>query len=191
MILPSAHVWLQGADRLIANYVEQRRASGLLPVKFLYVAKQVAQNKIEFTPLIEAIRISATIVVMTLVVWLLARWRTVRLSVGSAATAVSVALLAEMAFHVALYLAVWAFFGADHLKIDWQNVVPTSLAVLGGSGWVRRILITLSIGALLRLIVLGGTLRRMAPSLPARAEWLVASGAAAAVVIATVLSSGL
>lgn len=191
MILPVVHVWLHGADSLIATYVAQRKASGSLPPRFLYVAGQVAQNRVDFAPIIDAIKTALIMAGLTASVWVFARWRMARLSLGTSLAAVSFALLAEFAFYIALYLCVWAFFGSDGMKLDWRNLVPTNLARVVAPGWERTVLANLGLGVIVRFAVLGTALRRSAPTLSDRSEWLVAGCASLTVVAANILTATL
>lgn len=187
MILPYVHIWIHGADKLVALHVARRQAQGLIPQKFLYVSKQVAQNRIEAQGLIDAITVGVTLVLFTLVVWLLSRWRTVRLPLSSAVRAASVSIWAEMAFYGILYVMVWAVLGQEAMRISWTGLVPTEasrLAVPGSFLWA--LLRTIGIGTAIRFVVLALALRHEDQRLTSSDSWLIAGGAALTVTAAGV-----
>ncbi len=185
LILPYVHIWLQGADKLVALHVARRRAQGLIPDKFLYVSQQVAENRIQAQGIIDAITVGVTLIIFTLVVWLLSRWRTVRVPFASAVRVSSAAIWAEMAFYALLYVVVWVVLGGDAMRISWTGLVPTDAGRLVTSGSLLWALLrSLSIGAAIRFVTLSFVLRREEPALSARDAWIVAGGASFAVVIA-------
>jgi hypothetical protein len=183
LILPYVHVYVQGADKLIAVYVEHAKATGRLPTTFLSVARDVAQNRIEFNGLIDAIHVVVRMAILTITVWVLSRWRTVRIPFGDAVRAASIALLAAMGYYAILYAVAWIGGDGRQLSMEWQGTYPNSLAFLvKNPGTFRKLVETLNTGALVRFVALAVALRHLAPALRPKNEWLIAGGGAIAIV---------
>lgn len=175
MILPYVHVWLQGAEKLVAIHVARRQAQGLIPPEFMYVAREVAENRVRAQGLVDAISVAVALVLLTCSVWLFARWRTVRVPFGDAVRASSYALMAEMAFHALLYVVVWLTFGSEGMRLGWNELVPTDASRLAPAGTLLwTMLRVLSIGAAVRFVTLTMTIRRTLPELSRDGAILVA-----------------
>lgn len=188
MVLPSIHVWIQGADKLVALHMARRRAQGIIPQEFLHVSQQVAENRIQAQGLIDAITMTVMLAALSLGIWLLSRWRTVRLPAGTAISLASLSLLMEMAFYAMLYVVAWIVLGDDAMRLSWNSLVPTDLSRLAPSGsLLRAILVSLTLGAGVRFVTLGLLLRRREPRLAGADVWIVAGGASLMVVVAGVL----
>lgn len=114
---------------------------------------------------------------MAVCAWLLCRWRTVRISFGTALRAAVLAYAAGMLFYLILYFAGWALLGASSMKPEWQHVVPTSIADLsiGPRSW-RHVFKGFSLGVLVCFIAFGILLRHLVPMLRRCDEWIIVTG---------------
>lgn len=183
MSLPYLNVWLHGRSQLVAAYVERRRVEGVIPPEFLEVSRQVAENRVQAQGLIDAIVITVTIVVLSVALWVFARWRTVRLPARSAVSIAATGVWAEIAFYLLLYVLVWLVFGTAGMRLNWNGLVPTEASRLlpaGTLGWA--ILRMLTIGVAVRFVTMALVYRRVTKVGAPRDAWLISGAASVAAV---------
>jgi hypothetical protein len=188
MILPSVHVWLHGAGRLVDLHVMRRLAQGMIPQRYAYVAREAAENRITAHGMIDAITIAATLCIIAAAVWSFSRVLEYRMPTATAVRAACVAIWFEFAFYAALYVVIWFGPGVAEMRISWTGLVPTELSRLAESGtWTWAVLRALTIGAAVRTVALATVLQRLEPSVGRSGSWLLAGGAMASVLVVSVL----
>lgn len=193
LVLPYAHVWLHGAPRLADLHVRRLAESGRIPMEFLHVVRQAAENRIEAQGLIDAILALVTILVLAVVGVAALRVLYNLWSVESLVRSAAFAVLAELAFLAAVYAGVMFFRDADLVRIAWSGQLPLDFSYLMGTGTIAwTVLRALSLGLLVKALAFAVLIRRSAPGVSVTGACVIAAiSSGAIVVLRTVLETAM
>lgn len=188
LILPSVHVWLHGAESLVALQVGRLGERGQIPEDFLHVVRQAAENRLEAQGLIDAILVAGTLALLVLIGIATARFISSTLSNESILRSASMAILIEMAVLAAIYLLVTLVRGSGGVRLSWTTQIPTDAGRFVLSGTMTwAILRGLSVGFAVRGVAFAWMLRRYNDQVAMTQALLISASASAVVLTARAL----